>query len=52
MEQKEKKMEKPLSIKIKGSTKELLDKDLHNREGKSYADILERHYRKSKGLPN
>lgn len=46
----EKKMEKPLSIKIKVSTKELLDKDLHNKEGKSYADLLEKAYRKTKGI--
>ena len=42
---KEKKMEKPLSIKIKASTKEALDKAVQ-KEDRSYSYIIERAVRK------
>jgi hypothetical protein len=46
---KEKKMEKPLSIKIKASTKRALDKAVQ-KEDRSYSNIIERAIRKDFGL--
>jgi len=45
----EKKLEKPISIRIKASTKEALDKAVHV-EQKSYSYIIERAVRKELGI--